>query len=134
MKTSTLLRVSIVTQWLLVPVAIVASFFLESYLPDPLQKWLQLDSGLPFSSLEVIALVSALALMVIAFVGSVGLFFLKKWAAWTYLASTLLGYLIYPLLGPTVEHSYVSALCDIATLLTGFTFGLAFFGNALRAE
>ena len=61
-----------------------------------------------------------------------GLLFLKRWAVWLYLVSLIIGYLVFPFTGPTVEHALADTIDEISVLLSGFIIGIAFFSNALR--
>lgn len=81
---------------------------------------------------EVSILLVMIPLLFCQFVGSVGLLFLKKWAAWLYLISLINGFFLFPFLGPTVEHAVADTMDGISILLSGLIIGLAFFSGALR--
>jgi hypothetical protein len=134
MRPSTVLRICVVLEWTFLGLGIVSSFLLESSLPDPLRDWLAADAEGDIALREVGLLVVMIPLLLCALVGSIGLLFLKRWAAWLYLISLIIGYALFPFMGPTVEHALADAADDMAVLLSGLIIGLAFFSDALRVR
>ena len=63
----------------------------------------------------------------------VGLFMLKKWGAWLYLAFQLIGSVIM-LAGPNVESGLLAFISSLDTLLGGAILGIAFFSSALDPD
>jgi hypothetical protein len=82
-------------------------------------------------TLELAVLVIMVPMMLVLLVSSFGLFFLKNWARWLYLWTTIASYIVLPYLGPTVEHGLVGAVDDLSVLLSGAILGIAFFGNVI---
>ena len=133
MRPSTVLRICVVLEWVFVGVAIALSFLLESTLPAPLRDWLatQAEAEGDLAPHEIALFIGMIPVLVCVLAGSIGLLFLKRWAAWLYLISVIIGYLLVPFMGPTVEHGVVDAFYEMATLLSGLIIGLAFFSDAL---
>jgi hypothetical protein len=134
MHPSTVLRICVVLEWVLVGWVLALSYSLESSLPAALRDWLAADAERDLG-LRVVALVVVMVPSLLAWlVGSIGLLFLKRWAAWVYLISLIVSLTLSPLFGPTVEHGSASAVNATATLLAGLIIGLAFFSDALRVR
>jgi len=64
---------------------------------------------------------------VLAIASTVGLFFLKRWARSLALASTALGFGMYPFLGPSVGSAWASAFSDASSLAWGAVLAIAYF-------
>jgi hypothetical protein len=134
MRSATVLRICVVLEWVFLGVAIALSFLLESSLPAPLRDWLAAEAEADLAPQEVALLIVMIPLLLSALVGSIGLLFLKRWGAWLYLISTIIGYALFPFTGPTVEHAVADAFDEVAILLSGLIIGLAFFSDALRVR
>jgi hypothetical protein len=134
MRSSTVLRICVVVHWSFVGLAAALSSLLEDRLPAPLRGWLAADvegGPKPYDFALLIGLIPAL---LCALVGSIGLLFLKRWAAWLYLTSLIMGFIVLPFTGPTVEHALANTVGEIAAMLSGSMLGLAFFSDALKAR
>jgi hypothetical protein len=134
MNTSTVLRICVVLEWVFAGSGIALSLLLESALPDPLRQWLSAELEKSLNLHDVLLLFLIVPLLLCAIVSSIGLFLLKRWAAWLYLGTVIVGFLLYPLMGPTVEHALADAVDDIAVVLSGLIIGLAFFSDALKPK
>ncbi len=125
MNTKNTLRVFVILEWILIIGAISCSVALESRLPHELQNWLvseEAEGNTIIAFLFIPALIGAL-------VGSIGLLFLKRWAAWLYLVCTII--VAVPDGQPVVEDSITAAADEISILLAGIIIGISFFSNAL---
>jgi hypothetical protein len=131
MRSSTALRICVVLEWVFMALGIILSLLLESSLPVPLRDWLAADAEQELTLREFAVFLVAVPLITGAVVGSIGLLFLKRWAAWLYLVSLVIGTLLTPFAGPTVEHALTVSANEIAVLLSGLIIGLAFFSDAL---
>ena len=134
MRSSTVLRICVVLEWVFVGMAIALSYLLESSLPAPLRDWLAADAEANLAPHEVAVLIAMIPLLIGVLIGGIGLLFLKRWAAWLYLIAVIIGYALFPFMGPTVEHAVADAFDEMATLLSGLIIGLAFFSDALRVR
>lgn len=134
MRVSTVLRICVLSEWVLVGISITLSLFLESHLPPPLQEWLTTEAEQDSQPYEAFLLAGGFLLLLFALAGSVGLLFLKRWGAWLYLLSLVIGYLLFPFFGPTVEHGLADAVDELTVMLSGLILGLAFFSDALPAK
>ncbi len=133
-KHSNILRICIVLEWVMAVFEVVLAVALESRLPEPLRQWQLAREETGPSADEIAALLYIIPLLLLALIGSVGLFLLKSWAAWIYLWSIVFGFALTPHLGPTVEHAWVSLMSGILSSVSGLILGLAFFSDALRNE
>lgn len=134
MRVSTVLRICVLSEWVLVGISITLSLFLESHLPTPLQEWLTTEAEQDLQPYEAFLLGGGFLLLLFALAGSVGLLFLKRWGAWLYLLSLVIGYLLFPFMGPTVEHGLADAVDELSVMLSGLVLGLAFFSDALPGK
>lgn len=134
MSSSTLLRICVVLEWVLVGLAVGLSVLLESTLPAPLREWLTADAEGGFSLQDMKLLVVLIPILACAFVASIGLLCLQRWGACLYLIALVVDLVTLPFMGPTVEHALVSAVGQLTVLLSGLIVGLAFFSDALRAR
>jgi hypothetical protein len=62
-----------------------------------------------------------------AIAGYVGLFLWRPWGRTLSLATTVLGFVMYPLVGPTVASWLESSLLDISNIAWGALLALAYF-------
>jgi uncharacterized RDD family membrane protein YckC len=109
----------------------VFSLYLESSLPAPLLDWLNAELEKDLATYEIILFVLAIPAVICSIAGFIGLFLLKRWGAWFYVSSLIIGFIILPFTGPTVEHAIADTIDEIAVLLSGMIIGLAFFSDAL---
>ena len=134
MQAARVLRVCVVANWILLVAMVVLSFVLESHLPDPLRDWVAAESEKDFTPKELILLGLAVPWFGFYVVGGFGLFLLKRWGAWLFLASLIGLWIPVPFFGPTVEHAVPYALYEASVMITGLIIGLAFFSDALVSE
>jgi hypothetical protein len=132
MRHSTILRACVVLEWVLFVLYIALSFALADNLPAELRAWQDADAERHRDLHEWATLATGLLCLLAAFVASVGLLFLQRWAAWLYLASKVVEYLVYPFSGPTVEHALADTAEELGILVSGAILALAFFSEALR--
>ncbi len=64
---------------------------------------------------------------VVAVASTVGLFFFRRWARSVSLYVTILGFGLYPFLGPTVISPWSGALSDASFMLWGAILAIAYF-------
>jgi hypothetical protein len=132
MKHKTVLNYCLATEWICIVAGVLASFALEAHLPQPLQAWLAQEAETPLGVEDNVMLVACFPLIISMVVASVGLFAGRKWAAWVYLVTSVLGILVMTLTGPTVAHAIPDTLDDISVAMSGMVIALAFFTDALE--
>lgn len=133
MKSATMLRLCVALELALIVISIVLSMVLQPFLPEPLRAWLaQNEQQLRPADLALFALFVPLLIALV--VASVGLLLLKRWAAWLYLYVNVLGLLLVPFTGPTVEHAVAETFSEAGTMLGGVVLALAFFSDAIRRD
>jgi cytochrome c biogenesis protein CcdA len=132
MRSTTALRIAVVAEIVFVVITITLSEVLEHKLPEELLSWKQQSKDAQLGPADFIFAFGFLGIFAVAIASWIGLLFLKKWAAWTYLAATAVGYLLFALLNePHVGTSIDAVANDLATIAQGVILGLAFFSDAL---
>jgi hypothetical protein len=121
-----------VLEWVFIIAGVIASFALESSLPEPLATWLSAEAGRDLTAREIALFVVFVPLIVCFIVSTVGLLCLRRWAAWLYLGTTAFGTLLMPFTGPTVEHAFAATLDEIGLMMAGAVIALAFFTDSLE--
>lgn len=128
------LRILLVLHILMV-VAVVGLSFVDGYLlPDTLAEWkdAQLnEDGLSLS--DLLLLVLWLGGLGGYIVSVAGLFLLQRWAAWLFLAFTVLE-LGFTLSEPSVYSGLLAAIDAVVLLVQGAILALCFGTEALRPE
>jgi hypothetical protein len=126
------LRACILISVFLTLVYFAVSLAEESLLPKELAEWKAAqETADDVTMLLGVVLVMPLIAALIA--SLVGLFMLKKWAAWLYLVLILLGSLLM-LIEPSVESGLSAFFSDLDTVLGGVILGIAFFSSALEPD
>lgn len=99
-----------------------------SFVPQSLTLALEKESGLSLlEKYPFIALAIFLPWLIAVLASTIGLFFFKHWArAWA-LYSTLIGFALYPFLGPSVCSALASALTEASSLAWGAALAVAYY-------
>jgi hypothetical protein len=134
MRSSTVLRLCLVLEWVLFLAGLGLSFATERFLPEPLRAWLDAEAEGDPSVREMAFFGLCILLVASGIVGTVGLFLLQRWAAWLYLVNSILGVLLTLLAGPAVEHPLTDAIGEVASIMCGMVIALAFFSDALKKQ
>jgi hypothetical protein len=114
-------------------VAVVGLSFVDGYLlPDTLAEWkeAQLDED-ALSLTDLLLLALWLSWLGGYLVSVVGLFLQQRWAAWLFLAITVLG-LGFTLSEPSVYSGLLAAIDALVLLVQGAILALCFGTDALR--
>ncbi len=126
------LRILVVASIFFAFIGMIISLAGDGFLPKELADWKAAqetdDEG---AMLVGFLLVSPLIIAAVA--SLVGLFLFQKWAAWLFLALSVLGTMLM-LLEPTVESGISAFFNDLGTTLGGVILGIAFFSNALEPD
>lgn len=133
MKSATMLRLCVALELALIVISIVLSMVLQPFLPEPLRAWIA-ENEQQIRPADLMLFVLFIPLLIALVVASVGLLLLKRWAAWLYLYVNVLGLLLVPFMGPTVEHAVAEMFSEAATMLGGVVLALAFFSDAIRSD
>lgn len=126
------LRILVVASIFFAFTGMIISLAGDGFLPKELADWKAAQE----TDDEGAMLVGFLLLspLIIAAVASlVGLFLYQKWAAWLFLALSVLGTMLM-LLEPTVESGISAFFTDLDTTLGGVILGIAFFSDALEPD
>ncbi len=132
MNKSQILRFLVVLEWIYIIAAVVLSSTLENQLPLELKAWLDMQIEAEISTFDIVVLVVGLPALVASIAGSIGLFLLKKWGAWTFLISGIISYALFPFAGPTVEHAVADMIDEFSVITAGMIIALAFFTDTLN--
>ena len=131
MKNTKILQTLVILEWIILITAVtLSSLFLDGRLPLELRQWIDANLESEFTTGDVLLL----TFLVVNFVGSIGLYNLKKWGAWIYIGSLVLSLALTPFTGPIVVHGIASAMYDVAVIITGMIIALAFFTDVLSGN
>ena len=126
MDAKSVLRVSIIAQWMLLIISLIVSFFFDSSLPPELQDFVSKQSD-PTSALPVL-----LMFAISDVVASIGLLYLKDWARLLYLVNYVLGSAL--MLGPHVMTNIDYLLEGCIHALSGLIIGISFFTGVISKK
>lgn len=128
------LRLLLVLHILMVVAVVGLSFFDGYLLPDTLAEWkeAQLDED-ALSLTDLLLLALGLSWLGGYLVSVVGLFLQQRWAAWLFMAITVLG-LGFTLSEPSVYSGLLAAIDAVVLLVQGAILALCFGTDALRPE
>lgn len=131
MKSQRVLQLLTIASVVLAGMSVAINLLTDDLLPEQLLAWReahmeQVGIGTMLFMLAAIAL-SLICLLV----ATIALFLLKKWGAWLHLASGLPMFIVYPMMGPLVQHPASYLVDVIGVLVTGCLYGVAFFTDAL---
>lgn len=120
-------RLLLIANWVLAFVAVIAHFVTQRSLPPELQSWLYAYHHNPLfqpssgrTALLLLALVAEFAI-------TVGLFTFKRWAKYSLIPITIIGYLVVGASHITVDVAWVVSLKSALGILCGVTISLVFF-------
>lgn len=123
------LRLFIGLFWALALLASVPARVSSHWPPPLLQSWVAAEDSRTIPPALIAALVT---LAIASVVSSIGLLFLRHWAARIFPASTILSYAAVALLGPHVSHGVTYALEGLAAVCAGMVVSLCFWSDALK--
>ena len=131
MTSRTALRIFIGLFWVLALLSSVPERFSSGWPPPLLQAWTAAEDSRTIPPALIVALVT----LAIASVGSsIGLLFLRKWAAPIFAATTFLSYFAVALLGPHVKHGAGYALEGMSAVCAGIVIALCFWSDPLNGK
>jgi hypothetical protein len=128
----TLLRALIVTEYVLIIVAIVVGLATESLLPDPLRTFVEEEANAELTNDDIAMLIIGLPLIILLIVSSIGLFMLWPPARILYLIGVASGLILMPVFGPYVESGWGTAFEDAASIISGVILALVYFSPLKR--
>ena len=131
MTSRTALRIFIGLFWLFALLSSVPERFSSGWPSPLLQAWTAAEQSRTIPPALIVALVT----LAIASVGSsIGLLFLRKWAAPIFAATTFLSYVAVALLGPHVTPGAGYALEGMSEVCAGIVISLCFWSDALKGK
>lgn len=129
-KATWALRISIIVQWGLIVVAVAIGLFEERYFTGFLKNYANEQASKSSSSSEAIVMGAGLILFIIVFISSIGIYRLKPWARTAYVTCSLLGFVLFMFMEPSVTPPIGGAFQDLATATEGFTIALLYLSTA----
>ena len=120
-------RILLVLSWLLVIAGVIVSFATENSLPPELQSYLERVENAPLANGEIVLAVVDVTFVVFAVVLTVGLFRFRRWAKTLLPMSFILGLVLIPINGPSVESGWASSLFYLGSLVDGIILALVYF-------
>ena len=113
--------------WLLVIAGVIVSFATENSLPPELQSYLERVENTPLANGEIVLAVVDVTFVVFAVVLTVGLFRFRRWAKTLLPMNFILGLVLIPINGPSVESGWASSLFYLGSLVDGIILALVYF-------
>jgi hypothetical protein len=128
MRKETVLRVGVIAEWVVIIIAVIASFVFIGDLPEPLLEYTSRDALFcPLDVIDAVVLAASIA-------ASIGLYFFRRWARPIYAASTIWLSVSTAFGNPSVEPPIVSAMEEISLLIAGLLIGMSYFGGIARFD
>ena len=129
LSASLTLRVLIVVEWLLVVILIVSVFVFELPLPTELEQYVDREAEKPLSRSDWLWSISAMIVLLVSLLASIGLWFFRSWARPTYATAVLGNIALSALDEPLVAHPFVVVFSDLSLIVVGAIVALAYFGR-----
>ena len=123
MDARTVLHGSIIAHWMLLILSAVLLDYFSSSLPPELHDFLN------NSDPEIPLILEGNPVLIVHFIASIGLIYLKDWARWVFLCSFVVT-LTIPL-GPVVQHPIESLIESLVITSNGLIIGISFFGGVI---
>jgi len=130
------LRILILGSAFLGLVGMVIALAGDGFLPKELADWQAAQQAAQQAEDEgalILGFILILPVIAALLASLVGLFLFKKWAAWLYLAITVIGS-VFMLLEPTVESGVAAFFTYLEAHVSGVILGVAFFSSALEPD
>lgn len=125
---TTIFRSLVASSILLIIAAGIVDWIFPSLVPESLILALEKESELSFlENYPLISLTIFLPWLMAVLASTIGLCFFKHWARALALYSTLIGFALYPFLGPSVCSALASALTEASSLVLGAVLAVAYY-------
>ena len=133
MNLKTIFRIAVITEWVLIVLALVARVVFRQDLPPLAQQYEAERQARDLTVHETVCLWGASLLLPVSIASSVGLLFFKRWARPLYFAVSL----IFPILllyeGPALAVPISTVIDKLSLIDSGFIIGVMWF-SALASE
>lgn len=123
-------RMAFVLSYALSLLSVATASMAESWMPAPLQQYLESERNAEFSAGDGVLIAILLPFLTITFVSFIAMLNFWRWSRELAVASTVLGMVLIPFLGPTVEPGIATALNYLSSMLYGAAIALAYFSPA----
>ena len=132
MDSKQILKNLIIAQWIVLFAAIFIGVIERQYLPDSLRIYLEEIAKADMTLAETVNVFVIVIALVAYLISSAGLLLYKGWGRWLYLYSNIVGFVVGPLLGTTINPPFAGTLDDLSTALIGVTIGIIYFSDARK--
>ena len=132
MDSKQILKNLIIAQWIVLFAAIFIGVIERQYLPDSLRIYLEEIAKADMTLAETVNVFVIVIALVAYLISSAGLLLYKGWGRWLYLYSNIVGFVVGPLLGTTINPPFAGTLDDLSTALVGLTIGVIYFSDAKK--
>jgi len=132
MDSKQILKNLIIAQWIVLFAAIFIGVIERQYLPDSLRIYLEEIAKADMTLAETVNVFVIVIALVAYLISSAGLLLYKGWGRWLYLYSNIVGFVVGPLLGTTINPPFAGTLDDLCTALIGLTIGIIYFSDAKK--
>jgi len=133
MNLKTIFRIAVITEWVLIVLALVARVVFRQELPPLAQQYEAERQARDLTVLETVCLWGAGLLLPVSIASSIGLLLFKRWARPLYIAVSL----IFPVLllyeGPVLAVPVSTVIDKLSLIDSGFIISLLWF-SALTSE
>ena len=117
MDSKQILKNLIIAQWIVLFAAIFIGVIERQYLPDSLRIYLEEIAKADMTLAETVNVFVIVIALVAYLISSAGLLLYKGWGRWLYLYSNIVGFVVGPLLGTTINPPFAGTLDDLCTAL-----------------
>jgi hypothetical protein len=124
------LRISIVTQWILIIAGVVIGLYEDGHLPEPLRSYIVAQDNEPVSQSEMIVMGSSILFLIGLMISSVGVYRVKSWARTPYVVCTVLISLLLLSWRPVITPPIQGTIEYLANAIEGFIIALMYFSSA----
>jgi hypothetical protein len=123
--TRSIFRGLVIGYLILLVASVVTEFATESWLPEPLQAYLQTEEENELTAKEIIIVLVGLSMLLAEVVAVVGLCFFHNWSRWLFLGATVVWVLLTSYAGPYVLSGMAEAMNCLTVLLNGAILAIA---------
>lgn len=131
MNSKRLIRILIISQWIILIAVIISGAIERRYVNDVLRTYVTQRDNAVFTQYQV-ALIIGVIFLIAYMASSIGLLFYKKWGRWLYLYSNICGLAVVLFMGTEVVTPIAGFLDDVLGALVGLTIGILYFSDAKK--
>lgn len=123
-------RIALVVSYVLSLLSAALAIAAEFWMPAPLREYLENERNAEFSAGDGVLIAVLFPFLMITLVSFVAMLKFWRWSRELAVATSVLGFVLIPFLGPTVEPGISTALNYFSSMLYGGVIALAYFSPA----